>query len=74
MATEAKRIYLDTNILAYVANAKAPQHKAALQIFRPFDLLHIGIMLAHQVNTIYTFNIKDFSLCSQIEAIDPSHF
>ncbi|MEQ9370450.1 MAG: PIN domain-containing protein [Coleofasciculus chthonoplastes F3-SA18-01] len=149
MATEAKRIYLDTNILAYVANTKAPQHKAALQIFRPtereilcvssqvlaefysyitnpailasplqpteaiirikricqmphicllstpvdlferwmsllterpvtnggvFDLLHIGIMLAHQVNTIYTFNIKDFSWCSQIEAIDPSHF
>ncbi|MCT7969748.1 PIN domain-containing protein [Laspinema sp. D1] len=148
MATGAKRIYLDTNILAYVANTKAPQHKAALEIFRPtereilcvssqvlaefysyltnpailanplqsteavirikricqmphicllptpldlferwlslleerpvtnggvFDLLHIGIMLAHEVKTIYTFNIKDFSWCSQIEAIDPSH-
>ncbi|UWU47776.1 hypothetical protein APLC1_2548 [Limnospira platensis C1] len=29
MAGEAKRIYLDTNILAYVANTKAPQHQAA---------------------------------------------
>ncbi|MDJ1172634.1 hypothetical protein [Roseofilum capinflatum] len=37
MATEAKRIYLDTNILAYVANLKAPQHQAALEIFRPTD-------------------------------------
>ncbi|HIK11852.1 MAG TPA: PIN domain-containing protein [Oscillatoriaceae cyanobacterium M33_DOE_052] len=148
MATEAKRIYLDTNILAYVVNTKAPQHQAALEIFRPtekeilcvssqvlaefysyitnpailatplqpteaiirinricqmphicllstpvdlfdrwigllaerpvtnggvFDLLHIGIMLAHDVTTIYTFNIKDFSWCSQIEAIDPSY-
>lgn len=147
MATGAKRIYLDTNILAYVANTKAPQHQAALEIFRPtereilcvssqvlaefysyitnpailanplqpaeavirikricqmphicllstpldlferwlglleerpvtnggvFDLLHIGIMLAHEVKTIYTFNIKDFSWCSQIEAINPS--
>ena len=148
MAGEAKRIYLDMNILAYVANTKAPQHQAALEIFRPtereilcvssqvlaefysyitnpailatplqpteaiirinricqmphicllstpvelfegwigllaerpvsnggvFDLLHIGIMLAHDVTTIYTFNIKDFSWCSQIEAIAPSH-
>ncbi|MCT7964489.1 PIN domain-containing protein [Laspinema sp. D1] len=147
MAIGAKRIYLDTNILAYVANTKAPQHQAALEIFRPtereilcvssqvlaefysyitnpailasplqpteavirikricqmphicllstpldlferwlglleerpvtnggvFDLLHIGIMLAHEVKTIYTFNIKDFSWCSQIEAINPS--
>ncbi|MDB9517498.1 PIN domain-containing protein [Roseofilum reptotaenium CS-1145] len=147
MATEAKRIYLDTNILAYVANIKAPQHQAALEIFRPtdreilcvssqvlaefysyitnpailatplqpteaiirikricqmphicllstpvdlfeswialleerpvtnggvFDLLHIAIMLAHQISTIYTFNTKDFAWCSQIEAIDPS--
>jgi predicted nucleic acid-binding protein len=37
MATEAKRIYLDTNILAYVANIKAPQHQAALEIFRPTE-------------------------------------
>ena len=27
MVTEAKRIYLDTNILAYVANTKAPNIK-----------------------------------------------
>jgi predicted nucleic acid-binding protein len=147
MAIEPKRIYLDTNILAYVANTKAPQYRTALEIFRPsekeilcvssqvlaefysyvtnsailanplesteaisrikhiyqmphvcllstppdlferwlslleeqpvtnggvFDLLHIAIMLAHQVTRIYTFNIKDFSWCSQIEAIDPS--
>ena len=38
-----------------------------------FDLLHIKIMLFHDVTTIYTFNIKDFSWCSQIEAIAPSH-
>lgn len=147
METEPKRIYLDTNVLAYVANTKAPQHRAALEIFRPseteilcvssqvlaefysyltnpailtkplepteaisrikricrmshvrllstpmnlfelwmrlleerpvtnggiFDLLHIAIMLAHQVTSIYTFNVKDFSWCSQIEAIDSS--
>lgn len=35
MATEANRIYVDTNILAYMANTKAPQHKLALEIFRP---------------------------------------
>lgn len=35
MATEFKRIYLDTNVLAYVANTKAPQHRIALEIFRP---------------------------------------
>ena len=148
MATEPKRIYLDTNILAYVANTKAPQHRAALEIFRPcetenlwvssqvlaefysyitnpailanplepteaisrikricqmphicllstpldlfegwmrlleerpvtnggiFDLLHIAIMLAHQVTSIYTFNAKDFSWYSQIEVIDPGN-
>lgn len=148
MATEPKLIYLDTNVLAYVANTKAPQHRAALEIFRPsdteilcvssqvlaefysyitnptilakplepseaisrikricqmrhvrllstpvdlferwmtlleerpvtnggiFDLLHIAIMLAHQVTSIYTFNVNDFSWCSQIEVIDPSH-
>ena len=148
MATEPKKIYLDTNILAYVANTKAPQHRAALEIFRPseteiicvssqvlayfysyvtnsailakplepteaisrikricqmphicllstpldlfdrwmrlleeqpvtnggiFDLLHIAIMLAHQVTSIYTFNVKDFSWCSQIEVIDPGN-
>ena len=147
MATEPKLIYLDTNVLAYVANTKAPQHRAALEIFRPsdteilcissqvlaefysyitnpailakplepseaisrikricqmrhvrllstpvdlferwmklleerpvtnggiFDLLHIAIMLAHQVTSIYTFNVNDFSWCSQIEVIDPS--
>ena len=37
MATGAKRIYLDPNILAYVAKTKAPQHKAALEIFRPTE-------------------------------------
>lgn len=148
MVTEPKLIYLDTNVLAYVANTKAPQHRAALEIFRPsdteilcvssqvlaefysyitnpailakplepseaisrikricqmrhvcllstpvdlferwmklleerpvtnggiFDLLHIAIMLAHQVTSIYTFNVNDFSWCSQIEVIDPSH-
>jgi predicted nucleic acid-binding protein len=148
MATAARRIYLDTNILAYVVNTKAPQHRAALEIFRPteteilcvssqvlaefysyitnpailaqplepteaiirmkricqmphicllstpvdlferwvalleerpvtnggvFDLLHIAIMLAHQITVIYTFNTKDFAWCSQIDAIAPSH-
>lgn len=147
MATEPKLIYLDTNVLAYVANTKAPQHRSALEIFRPsdteilcvssqvlaelysyinpailakplepseaisrikricqmrhvrllstpvdlferwmrlleerpvtnggiFDLLHIAIMLVHQVTSIYTFNVNDFSWCSQIEVIDPSH-
>lgn len=148
METESRRIYLDTNMLAYVANIKAPQHRAALEIFRPceteilcvssqvlaefysyitnpailakplepteaisrikricqmphvcllstpvdlfdgwmslleerpvtnggiFDLLHIAIMLAHQVTTIYTFNVNDFSWCSQIQVINPSH-
>jgi len=147
MATEPKRIYLDTNVLAYVVNTKAPQHRAALEVLRPseteilcvssqvlaefysyitnpailakplepreaisrikrickmphvcllstpldlferwmtlleerpvtngviFDLLHIAIMLAHQVTIIYTFNVNDFSWCSQIEVIDPS--
>ena len=147
MATEPKRIYLDTNVLAYVANTRAPQHRAALEVLRPseteilcvssqvlaefysyvtnpailakplepteaisrikricqmphlrllptppdlfqgwmtlleqrpvtnggvFDLLHIAIMLAHQVTRIYTFNVSDFSWCSQIEVIDPS--
>ena len=146
MAKESKT-YLDTNVLAYVANTKAPQHRAALEIFRPteteilcvssqvlaefysyitnpnvlvnplkpneatsrikricqmphirllstpidiferwmnlvaerpvtnggiFDLLHIAIMLSHQVNRIYTFNVNDFSWCSEIEVIDPS--
>lgn len=37
MVTEFKRIYLDTNILAYVANTKAPHHRAALEIFRPSE-------------------------------------
>ncbi len=147
MATEPKRMYLDTNVLAYVVNTKAPQHRAALEVLRPseteiicvssqvlaefysyitnpailakplepreaisrikricqmphvcllsttldlferwmtllqerpvtnggiFDLLHIAIMLAHQVTRIYTFNVNDFSWCSQIEVIDPS--
>ena len=35
METGVKRIYLDTNMLAYVANTKAPQHRVALEIFRP---------------------------------------
>ncbi|MDJ1182400.1 type II toxin-antitoxin system VapC family toxin [Roseofilum casamattae] len=148
MATEPKQIYVDTNILAYVANTKASQHRAALEIFRPtereilcvssqvlaefysyitnpailakplepteatfrirricqmphirllstpvdlfkrwmslleersvtnggiFDLLHIAIMLAHDIPTIYTFNTKDFTWCSEIEAIDPGN-
>ncbi|MBC6481831.1 MAG: PIN domain-containing protein [Hormoscilla sp. GM7CHS1pb] len=147
MAREPKRIYLDTNALAYIANLKAPQHRAALEIFRPsekeilcvssqvlaefysyitnyailakplepkaaivrvkricrmshvhllptpedlfelwitlleqrpikdggvFDLQHIAIMLAHGVTNIYTFNVDDFSWCSQIKVIDPS--
>ena len=38
METEAKRIYLDTNILAYVTNIKAPQHQVVLEIFRPTDM------------------------------------
>jgi predicted nucleic acid-binding protein len=37
MERGVKRIYLDTNILAYVANKKAPQHRAALDIFRPSE-------------------------------------
>lgn len=37
MATEPKLIYFDTNVLAYVANTKAHQHRAALEIFRPSD-------------------------------------
>ncbi|OCR02551.1 hypothetical protein BCD67_00915 [Oscillatoriales cyanobacterium USR001] len=60
-------MYLDTNVLAYVANTKAPQHGGI------FDLLHIAIMLSHQVTSIYTFNVKDFSWCSEIKVIDPSH-
>ena len=35
METEVKRIYLDTNVLAYVTNTQAPQHRVALEIFRP---------------------------------------
>ena len=35
MEREFKRIYLDTNMLAYVANTKAPQHRVALETFRP---------------------------------------
>jgi uncharacterized protein len=35
MERGVKRAYLDTNMLAYVANTKAPQHKVALEIFRP---------------------------------------
>ncbi|MEQ8540429.1 MAG: PIN domain-containing protein [Coleofasciculus sp. D1-CHI-01] len=141
-------MYIDTNVLAYVVNTKAPLHRAALEIFRPseteilcvssqvlaefysyitnptilakplepteamirikricqmphvcllptpldlferwlilleerpvtnggiFDLLHIAIMLAHHVTSIYTFNVNDFSWCSQIEVIDPRH-
>ncbi len=37
MEKEFKQIYLDTNVLAYVANKKAPQHKIALEIFRPSE-------------------------------------
>lgn len=144
MAKEPKLIYLDTNILAYVSNTKSPQHKAALEIFRPseteilcvsspvlaefysyvtnpsilvipldsksaiqrikricqmphirvlatpedlferwlilleqkpvinggiFDLIHIAIMLAYGIKKIYTFNVDDFSWCSEIEVI-----
>ena len=29
-----------------------------------FDLLHIAIMLSHQVKRIYTFNVNDFYWCS----------
>jgi len=36
MATETNRIYVDTNILAYMANTKAPEHKLALEIFSFF--------------------------------------
>ena len=37
MATESKT-YLDTNVLAYIANTKAPRHKAALEIIlRPTE-------------------------------------
>jgi uncharacterized protein len=38
MATEAKRIYLDTNILAYVANTKAPQHMEEFLIYSTLGL------------------------------------
>ena len=31
MATESKT-YLDTNVIAYIANNKAPQHKAEIEI------------------------------------------
>lgn len=147
MATEPKRIYLDTNVLAYTTNTDAPQHRAALEVCRPssteqlcvssqvlaeffayitnpnilrkplkpreaisriqrfcqmehiyvlptppdletrwlalleehpvsgsgiFDVLHIAIMLANQVNCIYTFNAKDFIWCTEIEVIVPS--
>jgi predicted nucleic acid-binding protein len=37
METGVKQIYLDTNVLAYVANTKATQHRVALEIFRPSD-------------------------------------
>lgn len=147
MATEPKRIYLDTNVLAYAANTATPQHRAALEVCRPstteqlcvssqvlaefyayitnpsilqdpldplaaisriqrlcqmehicvlptpldleahwlallekqpvsggrvFDMLHIAIMLANQVNSIYTFNAKDFLWCPEIEVIVPA--
>jgi predicted nucleic acid-binding protein len=147
MAAESKQAYLDTNVLAYVVNTKAPQHRAALKIFRPtetevlcissqvlaefysyvtnpailakplepaeaivrikricqmphiyllptpanlddrwidlleekpvtnggvFDLLHIAIMLAYEIRTIYTFNTKDFDWCDQIDAVNPT--
>jgi predicted nucleic acid-binding protein len=146
MVKEPKRIYLDTNVLAYVVNTKSPQHRAALEIFRPgeteilcvssqvlaefysyvtnpsilatplepqdtiirinricqmphiqllptpnnihkiwlklletrpvkdgqiFDLIHIAIMLANQIKRIYTFNVKDFIWCTDIEVIEP---
>ena len=32
MATEVKRIYLDTNVLAYITNTKAPEHRVVLEI------------------------------------------
>jgi len=31
MATESKT-YLDTNVIAYIANTKAPQHQAEIEI------------------------------------------
>ena len=37
-----------------------------------FDLLHIAIMLSHQLPRIYTFNANDFLWCNEIEVIDPS--
>ncbi|MEC4819945.1 MAG: PIN domain-containing protein, partial [Scytonema sp. PMC 1069.18] len=37
MDKETKQIYLDTNVLAYVVNTKALQHRAALEIFRPSE-------------------------------------
>jgi predicted nucleic acid-binding protein len=37
MVTESRKIYLDTNVLAYVVNTKAKQHKAALEVFRPSE-------------------------------------
>ena len=37
MGTESKRIYIDTNILAYAANTKAVHHRAALEVFRPTE-------------------------------------
>ncbi|MEM9276732.1 MAG: PIN domain-containing protein [Cyanobacteria bacterium P01_F01_bin.143] len=47
MEIEFKRIYLDTNILAYVANTKAPQHRTALEIFRPNN--HEQLCVSSQV-------------------------
>jgi hypothetical protein len=38
-----------------------------------FDLLHIAIMVSHDIKSIYTFNTDDFSWCSEIEVIDPSY-
>ncbi len=148
MPREPKQAYIDTNVLAYVVNTKAPQHRAALEIFRPserevlcvssqvlaefysyatnpsilanplepqgaiirinricqmphiqllptpsniheiwmklleekpvkngqiFDLIHIAIMLANQINRIYTFNVNDFVWCLDIELIQPNH-
>lgn len=147
MEREVKQIYLDTNVLAYMSNKKAPQHRVALEIFRPsekeqlcvssqvmaelysyltnpailatplspqealhrikricqmshvyvlqtplnlfeswinlvenrpvtdgqiFDILHIAIMLSHNIKSIYTFNIDDFNWYSELEVIDPS--
>lgn len=37
MDKEPKQIYLDTNVLAYIVNVKASQHRAALEIFRPSE-------------------------------------